>query len=250
MPVEEYGDVSYADAWQHASTKKMRDIVSGIFGGAILDSFRVVPRQARSMDTVERMLNAAETLAKRLRHLERLSLELIAEEAHVTPQAAYRYFRNADDVIRLATRRVQIVEHERLLSLLIDHRFATQLELASTTIVFVLNVYQQLLSVPPRARYHFVRNYLSLSCDADWLVSEHVCRTMLDRGDPCAGIQAFQLNAGLTATIATATSLVLRDGSLLTNSRVRRTMINTFLGAIGPSQRPSDLESSDLWPSC
>jgi hypothetical protein len=144
---------------------------------------------------------------------------------------------------------VQIVEHERLLSMLIAHRFATQLGLASTIVAFVLNVYQQLLSVPPRARYHFVRNYLSLSHDAGWLLSEHVCTTMLDRGDPCAGIQAFQLNAALTATIATATSLVLRDGSLLANSRVRRTMINMFLGAIGSSQ-PPDLDRSDLWPRC
>jgi AcrR family transcriptional regulator len=246
MPAERDSDSAYTDAWQYASTKQLRDIVPGLFGGAILNSFRVVPRQARSMETVERMLTAAETLAKRLRHLERLSLELIAEEAHVTPQAAYRYFRNADDVIRLATRRVQIVEHERLLSMLIEHRFPTQLELASTIVVFVLNVYQQLLSVPPRARYQFVRDYLSLSYDAGWLVSEHACTTMLDRGDPCAGIQAFQLNAGLTATIAIATSLVLRDGSLLTNSRVRRTMINMFLGAIGSSQRPSDLDPSNL----
>jgi AcrR family transcriptional regulator len=246
MPAEECCAASYADAWQYASTKKLRDIVPGIFGGAILNSFRIVPRQARSMETVERMLNAAETLARRLRQLDRLSLELIAEEAHVTPQAAYRYFCNADDVIRLATRRVQIVEHERLLSMLIEHRFATQLELASTIVVFVLNVYQQLLSVPPRARYHFVRDYLGLSYDAGWLVSEHVCTTMLDRGDPCAGLKAFQLNAGLTATIATATSLVLRDGSLLTNSRVRRTMINMFLGAIGASQPPSDFDRSNL----
>jgi hypothetical protein len=55
-------------------------------GELISTAFRVMPRQPRSMETVERLLAAGEAIVKRKRRLDRLTMETVADEAGVTPQ--------------------------------------------------------------------------------------------------------------------------------------------------------------------
>jgi AcrR family transcriptional regulator len=222
-----------ADSLAIAATRRLRALASGPLGGLIVDSFRVVPQQERSMDSVERMLAAVERLARRASCIDHLTLESIAAEAHVTPQAAYRYFRDVDDVVRLFVRRVQTVEHEQLLAALVTPRFASAEELAEAAVSFVIDAYSQFFAVSERIRDRIVRDHAEISYGLVWTLSEIACATMSGRGDPCAAIGAVPLNAALVAISAVAISFCVRDDRHLTSGRTRAMMLEIFLGAAG-----------------
>jgi AcrR family transcriptional regulator len=86
------------------------------------------------METVERLLAAGEAIVKRTRRLDNLTLEAISDGAGVTKQAAYRYFGDVHALILLAVRRVQAVEHERLLAFMTVQVFDTEADLASAAV--------------------------------------------------------------------------------------------------------------------
>jgi hypothetical protein len=95
------GDV---DVWALASSRSLGDLAVGPADELISTPFRVAPRQTRSIGTFERLLAAGEAIVKRTRRLDNVTLEAVADEAGVTPQAAYRYFGEIDDLILLSLR--------------------------------------------------------------------------------------------------------------------------------------------------
>jgi hypothetical protein len=98
------------DSWALATSRSLRDLAAGPVGALITSAFRVMPRQPRSMETVERLLAAGEAIVKRKGRLDSLTLEAVADEAGITPQAAYRYFGDIHALILLAVRRVEAAE--------------------------------------------------------------------------------------------------------------------------------------------
>ena len=72
------------DVWALAASRSLRDLAAGPIGELISTAFRVMPRQPRSMETVERLLAAGEAIVKRKRRLDRLTMETVADEAGVT----------------------------------------------------------------------------------------------------------------------------------------------------------------------
>jgi len=226
----------HADALAIAATRKLRDLASGPLGGLITHSFRVMPQQHRSMESVERMLVAVERLVRRSRSIDALTLDAVALEAHVTPQAAYRYFHDVGDVIRLFARRVQTVEHELLMSALTEQRFETEVELADTAVSFVIEAYRRMFAVPLRMRDQIARDYTEICYELVWTLSGIVCSTMSRREDPCAGIGAVPLNSALVSVISVAVSFCLRDDHLISSSSSHAMMLNIFLAAIGRAE--------------
>jgi len=215
-----------------ASSRSLGDLATGPIGELISTSFRVRPRQARSMQTVERMLAAGEAILNRSRRLDRLTMDAVADEAGVTPQAAYRYFSDIHDLILLGLRRVQAIEHERLLAFMTTQTFDTETDLANASVAFVLQAYQQMAQIPAAIRDRIVRDYYDVCYDALWRVSEKIHVVMVQRGDPCADIDVMQLAAALIAVVAVAKSLFLRDTALLRQHDAQLMMIGIFLGAL------------------
>jgi AcrR family transcriptional regulator len=203
------------DVWALATRRSLRDLAAGPLGELISTAFRVTPRQSRSMESVERLLAAGEAIVKRKRRLDTLTLEAVAKEAGVTPQAAYRYFGDVHDLILLAVRRVLAVEHERLLTFMTAQAFETEIDLAHAAVAFVVHAYQGMARIPATMRARIARDYFDICYDVLWKVSEAIHAEMVRRGDPCAGIDVMQLAAGLTAVAAVAKSLFLRDITLL-----------------------------------
>lgn len=220
------------DVWALATRRSLRDLVAGPLGELISTAFRVVPRQPRSMETVERLLAAGEAIVKRKRRLDSLTLEAVAKEAGVTPQAAYRYFGDVHALILLGMRRVQAFEHERLLAFMTAQAFDTEADLANAAVAFVIQAYQGMARIPVTMRDRIARDYFDICYDVLWKVSEAIQAEMVRRGDPCAGIDAMQIAAGLTAVAAVAKSLLLRDITLLRQPGAQLMMIDIFLGAL------------------
>jgi AcrR family transcriptional regulator len=240
VPTQRSVEQDKSDILAIAAARRLRDLAFGPFGGLIAASLRVVPRQERSMESVERMLAAVERLARRSRSFDLLTLEAVAAEAHVTPQAAYRYFRDVDDMVRLYARRVQTVEHERLLAALIEPRFETAADLADTAVSFVAEAYRQIFAAPARIRAQLARDYANVCYGLVWTLSEIVSSTMDRRGDPCAGLGPVPLSAALVAAMSVAISFCLRDDRLLPGSRAQAMMLDIFLTALAARTTNSD----------
>ncbi len=220
------------DVWALATRRSLRDLVAGPLGELISTAFRVVPRQPRSMETVERLLAAGEAIVKRKRRLDSLTLEAVAKEAGVTPQAAYRYFGDVHALILLGMRRVQAFEHERLLAFMTAQAFETEADLANAAVAFVIQAYQGMARIPVTMRDRIARDYFDICYDVLWKISEAIQAEMVRRGDPCAGIDAMQIAAGLTAVAAVAKSLLLRDITLLRQPGAQLMLVDIFLGAL------------------
>jgi AcrR family transcriptional regulator len=220
------------DVWELAASRSLRDIAAGPIGELISTAFRVMPRQPRSMETVERLLAAGEAIVKRKRRLDTLTMETVADEAGVTPQAAYRYFGDVHALILLGMRRVQAIEHERLLAFMTAQAFDTEADLANAAVAFVIQAYQGMARIPATMRDRIARDYFDICYDVLWKVSEAIHSDMVRRGDSCAGVGVMQLAAGLTAVAAVAKSLLLRDIALLRQPGAQLMLVDIFLGAL------------------
>ncbi|MGH6868437.1 MAG: TetR/AcrR family transcriptional regulator [Methylocella sp.] len=188
---------------------------------------------------MERLLAAGEAIVKRRGRLESLTMETVADEAGVSPQAAYRYFGDVHDMILLAMRRVQAVEHERLLAFMTAQAFDTEADLANAAVAFITQAHLRMAKIPATMRDQIARDYHEICYDALWKVAEAIHAELVRRGDPCAGIAVMQLAGGLTALVAVAKSLFLRDIALLRQSGTQPMMAGIFLGARldGPQHR-------------
>jgi AcrR family transcriptional regulator len=220
------------DVWALATSRSLVDLAAGPADELISTAFRVAPRQSRSIGTVERLLAAGEAIVKRTRRLDNVTLEAVADEAGVTPQAAYRYFGEIDDLILLAMRRVLAVQHERLLAFITSQVFETEADLANAAVAFITQAYQEMARIPAAMRNRIARDYYEISYDLLWKVAGAMQLAMARRGDPCAGTGVMQLTAGLTAVVAVAKSLFLRDIALLSDPGAQLMMVGIFLGAL------------------
>jgi len=218
-----------ADAWELAGGRRLRDLAAGPAGKLITTAFRVSPRQDRSMDTVERLLAAGEAIIRRTGRLDRLTIDMIAEEAGVTPQAAYRYFRDIHDLILLAVRRTQAIGHERLFAAITARRFDGWADLANLAVAFVIQNFQALARLPVAIREPIARDYHDICYDQLWTLGEATLAAMRGRGDHCAGVDAAQLGSALAAVVAVTKLLFLNDTALLGQACAQQRMVGIFL---------------------
>jgi len=188
------------------------------------------------METVDRLLAAVDRLVRRSRSMDGLTLEAVALEANVTPQAAYRYFHDVRDVVRLFARRVQTVGHEMLLAELTGRRFESEADLAESAVSFVLDACSGIFEVPRKLRGQILRDHSEICYGLLWTLAETVSSTLSRRRDPCAGIGVVPLNCALVSVISVAFSLCFRGEHLISSSQAHATMLNVFLGAIGSAR--------------
>jgi AcrR family transcriptional regulator len=160
-----------------AAGRKLDELAAGPVGRLINTAWRVRPRQTRALETVERLLAAGEAIVRSTQRLDGLTLETVALEAGVTVQAAYRYFREIDDLILLAIRRAQAVEYERLIAEMTATVFETEAELAHAAAAFITRSYQRLVAIPVCMRDRVVCDYIGLSCEALWIAAWRFTRS-------------------------------------------------------------------------
>lgn len=192
---------------------KLTDILSGPLGGVAVQHLRVRPRQARSVESVERLLSAGAALAFGHRSVGTLSIERISATAGVTPQAAYRYFRDADELIATALRCVVLRDHEQLVTLMSGRVLSDSSELARTVVGFVLDSCEKLSRFPVHLQTDVIREYRQIGFESSRLMFELICRDVAET-DVRYSLDPVKLSVAFTATIAVATSTSPRKMSL------------------------------------
>jgi len=242
-PAQARLETEHVNVWELATGRNLHDLAGGPLGDMISATFRVMPRQSRSMRSVEQLLAGCEAIVRRSKRLDTLTMEAVAYEAGVTPQAAYRYFGDVRDLVKLAIRRVQVVEYEHLLTLMTTERFDTEMDLAKTAVAFVVRAYRVLGKIPAQLSTHIARDYCDPCYDALWKVAELTHAAMVRRNDPCSAFDVTQIAAGLTAVAAVAKSLCLRDFALFGNPGMQDVMLGIFLGALHREPRAPSADS-------
>lgn len=220
--------------WESPARQSLLDLASGPLGYLITSSCRVMPRQARAVVSVERLLAAAERIVRQRRRIDVLSIETVAAQAGVTPQAAYRYFADIHELITLAVRRILVVEHERLLDFISAQAFETETELAIAAVAFIIRAFRMLERAPPSLSHTLLKGYFDVCYDACWILSDLLQDRLARQGGPCARLGMVELAAGLTATTAMARLFALKDAALLGQPGAQRTMLASFIGALQP----------------
>lgn len=223
------------DLWSVARGRSLGELASGPAGLLISTAFRVMPRQARSLESVERLLAATVRILSRRRRLDGLTLEAVAREAGVTVQAAYRYFADIHDVISLAVRRVQASACESLLALLAAQSFPTEDDLASVIVTFAAGACEQAGRVPDAMRHDLASRYFDPGDAALSVVAEAARAALVRGGGPCAALTTRQIDAGFVAVAAVARSFLLRDARLTGAAESQRLMTAVLLGALRPA---------------
>jgi len=221
-----------AEVVTRTGNPSLSELTAGPLGLFIASAFRVMPRQARSMASVERLLAAGERIVRRQRRLDRLTIEVVAREAGVTAQAAYRYFADIDDLVRLAVRRLQAAELERMLAFLAMQPPASDADLANAVIVFVLCAYGKLRSLPGAMRERLLRHYVDSSGAGLWAVADTVHRVIQGGRASSSPLTVMQIAAALVAVEALARSFLLQDTTLLDASETCHLMRGVFLAAL------------------
>jgi AcrR family transcriptional regulator len=202
----------------------------------IMASFRVVPQQGRSMESVERMLAAVDRLVRHTRDIDSFTLEMVAREAHVTQQAAYRYFRDVNDIVRLFVRRVQAVAQEMLIGVLLDESFDSRVTFANAAVSFILDGFRQFSNAPTRLRRRLLHDHFDIPYQSIWILSEIICSTLVHRRDACAGIEAVALSSAIAAVTSVGVSFSLKEHQQIVNGSLRDIMMRIFLAAIENSE--------------
>ena len=217
---------------------RLADILSGPLGTVAIQHLRVQPRQLRSVESVERILAAAAAMTLEHKRLEKISIEMISAGAGVTPQAAYRYFKDADELIRTALRCVVIREHERLILILADRVLLDSAEMAHAAVGLVLDACDRLYRYPSHLQADVLREYRQVGYDASLLMSGLICRPLNAR-DVRHSLDTIKVSVALTATIAVATSSTGKV-SPLRGGQLEDMLATLFVGVLQSSESSFD----------
>ncbi|HYW16007.1 MAG TPA: BLUF domain-containing protein [Allosphingosinicella sp.] len=195
---------------------------------------RVEPRQLRSRNTVERLIEAVGNVLARTKSIQQLTLDAMAAQANVTPQSAYRYFANIDELIRASVRRTQASWYGQMLDFMMRESPADDFDMASAYVEFIVEHSDSEIGVAPKLVREVLTRYHDIDYEAARGVSGMTC-ALLPAG---RRIGVAEMTAGLTALLAVAKSLALRDPAELRGAAVREMMIDIFLGALNRPHRP------------
>lgn len=217
----------------------LADVLSGPLGTFALKDLRKRPKQDRSVDSVGRILSAAAALTFDRADVDGISIERIAARAAVTPQAAYRYFKDVDELIRTGLRCVAVREHERVVDILSGLRLSTEGELASAVVGAVLEARDSFDSCSPHLHDELLGEYRRVGDDASTRMSQLICEGV-DRSDVRHSLDGIKLSVALTATFAIATSTSSKKVSPLRGSTAQDMLTDLFVGVLRSDGRSFD----------
>jgi AcrR family transcriptional regulator len=212
------------------------ELITTASAGAITTSLRVVPRQSRAIDTVDRLLLAVERLVTSSGP-SKLTVRDVAIEANVTSQTAYRYFRDTDDLLRVFVNRRQALVLQRIRTKLQQGQFTGEADLADSMISFVFEALRKKRAVP-QAFWHFVlKRHHNLHYDQVWSLADDVTAAMRRCDIPCAQITRVEIASGLVAAIAAAKGMALYEPTFFGTPACRTLLRGLFQSPLGVAAR-------------
>jgi AcrR family transcriptional regulator len=211
-------------------------LLASASAGAITNTLRVVPRQPRAIDTVDRILIAVERLVARSGP-SKLTVRDAAIEANVTSQTAYRYFQDTDDLLRGIVSRRQGVMLQRVRTNLQQGQFTSEADIADSMISFLVEALRK-RPLAPQAFWRFVlRRHHDLQYDEIWSMAEDVLAAMRRCNIPSAHITRVEVASSLIGTIAAAKGIALNDPAFFGNPSCRALLRAVLQSALGVAAR-------------
>ncbi len=162
--------------------------------------------------------------------MDRISVEKIAAGAGVTPQAAYRYFKDVDELIRTALRCIVIREHEWLITSLSDRVLLDGAEMARAVVELVLDAYDRLYRFPVHLQADVLREFRQVGYEASLIISGLICKPR-DAPDFRHSLDVVKVSVAFTATIAVVTSSTGKI-SPPQGSKLEEMLVSLFVGVL------------------
>lgn len=226
-----FGQAAALEADGHGAAPtfgSLADVLSGPLGLLAMQSLRVLPRQARSIESVERILSTAADMVFRLKKPGSLGIDKISSVAGVTPQATYRYFKDADELIKTGLRCVVIREHERVIEALSNRVLLDEAEMAKAVVGALLDTCEMLHRFPAHMQENILLEYRQVGYDASLLMSELICKDV-DGADIRRTLDGVKVSIALTATIVIATSLSFRPVPIPPREKLEGVLADLFV---------------------
>jgi AcrR family transcriptional regulator len=197
---------------------------------------RVAPQQPRAWQTVERLIDAANQMMLSARPFEEFSLEAAASEAGVTPQSAYRYFANIEDLVRTSVRIKQWNWNTRFLAFMLEQAFESELEVAQAVAKFISDTYATQVDASGKVKLRVLRNYHDLDFDSAWTLAQALVPSLSGARGRLLRLTVPDMAVGLTSLWAVAKLLILGNGVQLAQPDTQRMMASMFLSALSSTQ--------------
>ncbi len=219
----------------------VRDLMAGIGAPWISELVRVPPNQTRALLALDRLMNAAQ---RRLLvdPLRTVTIEIVAKDAGMSRQAAYRYFASSDDLMRAVLSRAQASHCHAFQVLMADTPYVCQADLADAIVQFVVTSYRVALAVPVVARSNILellsRHHQGPGTHllaATAAVAGAVRRYDRAAEDPMLETKLAASLAGIASAIK---GVALYDASLLESDAMHETLTSILLAALGKSTPP------------
>jgi AcrR family transcriptional regulator len=193
---------------------------------------RQPPLQARSRESLARLLETVQAVLAREGSLGRLTLEAVAREAGLAHPSAYRYVPDVHALLRMGVRRFQEKMNQRFIAFLRDRDFPDAAALAEAAVDFTIAralmpmpLGQALVHQLVRRGYHQLRPNAVMAlaaCIMGGLPAECACRA----------IGAPRFAAGMLAMATLVRAIWLEDPVNLRQPATRALLLAVMLGAL------------------
>lgn len=174
-------------------------VLSGPLGGLAIQKLRIRPLQVRSIQSVERILSAAADILLHRRSRRGVNMNTIAGLARVTPQAAYRYFKNSDELTTAVLRCLAIREYQRIIEELSGKVLSSEAEMAGAVVSVVLDACRRLVRYPAHLQADITQEYRQIGYDAALIVSK-IIYADVNSADVRASFDVIEASVALTAS--------------------------------------------------
>ena len=212
-------------------TQPLLDLMGGSVGRMLSGLLRVKPVQTRAIETIDRLISAAETIIIR-RGVEEITVEAVAEEAMLTHQATYRYFKNSGDIFRIVMKKRQALGFKKIIEAIKTDNFDSPTDIANFVASFSFKSYLQDGFVPRKTKMYMIKNYHDIAFDEILKLAEAIYDMMKRCKILYKDVGVVEIAAGLAAMAGTLKLVVIQDGALVDQSRIHPILVRVFLGAL------------------
>lgn len=233
------GDLGRADSYlanQHLKTPPLLDLMETSVGRMLTGLLRVKPVQGRAIETVDRLISAAETVILQ-QGLDGVTVETVAAEAALTHQATYRYFKSPGDIFRIVMKRRQALSFKKLIEIFGIANFTSQNDVANFVVSFAFESYLQDTLVPRKVKMQMILHYHDIAFAEIWKLADAIHAAMGRCGILRPEISPVEIAAGLAAVAGALKLLMVREGAPVDQALAHRMLVRIFLSALDDTAR-------------
>jgi AcrR family transcriptional regulator len=242
------GDLGRADYYltkPQLKTPPLLDLMDSSVGRMLTGLLRVKPVQIRAVETVDRLIAAAETVILQ-QGPDKVTLQAVAAEAELTHQATYRYFKNAGDILRVVIKRRQALSFKKIIEIFWIANFTSEADVASFVVSFAFGTYLQEVLVPRKIKMYLIAHYHDIAFSEIWKLAEAIHAAMARCNILRPKVGVVEIAAGLAAIAGALKLMMIREELPVDQAQTHPMLVRIFLSALDnvSVSRPLDRQSA------